>query len=82
MGEGGNFKMQPKIVVILVLRTTEHVGFSLILQKLTSTLYACYCPLWLSKAEYFLNHTTFTEGNSIQEKIILHQRFRFLSSSG
>ena len=36
------------------------------------TLHACYCPLWLFKAEYFLNHTTFTERNSIQEKIILH----------
>ena len=29
----GFFKMQPKIVIILVLRTTENLEFSLILHK-------------------------------------------------
>ena len=33
------FKMQPKIVVVLVLRITEHLEFGLILQKLPSTLH-------------------------------------------
>ena len=31
----GFFKMQPKIVIILVLRTTENLEFSLILHKMT-----------------------------------------------
>ena len=35
----GIFKMQPKIVVVLVMGTTEHLEFSLILQKWPSTLH-------------------------------------------
>ena len=37
--------MQPKIVVLFILRTTEHLEFSLILQKQPSTMWSPHCIL-------------------------------------
>ena len=39
------FTMQPKIVVLFILRTTEHLEFSLILQKQPSTMWSPHCIL-------------------------------------
>ena len=36
-------KMQPKMLVVLVLRTTEHLEFSLILQKQSSKMWSPHC---------------------------------------
>ena len=39
------FKMQPKIAFLFILRTTEHLEFSLIFQKQPSTMWSPHCIL-------------------------------------